>query len=225
MILATHRLVETRRGLVQHDELGFADQCAGDGDALLLPARELRRTPLAHGGAQSDELQGLVDARIDLGGVPRDVQEFERLRQRGFDGETSVQGLCRVLEDHLDTSALLRCMPRDREGFSVEAHLTLRGAGEPDDHAGQGRLAAAGFTHDADGLAGLDLQVDTANGWNRAGAVPVGLVDFVDVKQCQRVPPRAGSRMPGGGKRPRRGAGCRRTARRRARTGAGTDTR
>ena len=59
--------VEVAGRLVGEDQLGVADQGAGDGDALLLAARELARPVLGAVG-DADLVHHRVDARAALGG-------------------------------------------------------------------------------------------------------------------------------------------------------------
>jgi hypothetical protein len=63
--------VQVAGRLVGQQQLGAADQGAGDGHALLLPARELRRQ-VAHARGQAQVGQHLLDAPGPLaGGQPR----------------------------------------------------------------------------------------------------------------------------------------------------------
>ena len=57
--------VEVAGRLVGEDQLGLADQRAGDGDALLLATRQLGRAVLGAVG-DADLVEHLVDARLAL---------------------------------------------------------------------------------------------------------------------------------------------------------------
>ena len=79
--------VEIGERLVEHQDLRFEDQRAGDRDALLLPAGELRRKPLAQPG-ELDELQGARDPfpHLRFGDAPQpqaesDVVEHAEMRE------------------------------------------------------------------------------------------------------------------------------------------------
>jgi hypothetical protein len=66
--------------------------------------------------------------------------------------------------------------------LSGDGHLAAGRPVETGDEIEQGRLSAAGWSHDGDGLAGRDLQADTVQGWPAGTAVT--LRNIVEPYQC-----------------------------------------
>ena len=81
------RRVERREGLVQEDDLGADGERPGEGDPLLLPARELMRVAAAV-ARQPDQLEELVDTVAAIraaGKAEGDVASHAQVReQRAF---------------------------------------------------------------------------------------------------------------------------------------------
>src|SRR5699024_5795557 len=174
-------------GLVEEHQLGVHRECPGDGDALLLPAGELRGVVV---GAvrQAHPLQQLARGRLRRG--LRQAAHLDRgLHHVAERGEMREE--VEALEDHADAGALGgdllagELLPAAvRQGVGpVPLHLAVDedapGAGllELVDAAQQGGLAGAGGAHQHCHLAGV----------HREGAalqhveVAEGLVDLLDL--------------------------------------------
>ena len=107
------------------------------------------------GGRQPDLAQQLVHARHH-GGFRQQLLEADGFGDGRADPVTRVERGVGILEDHLDAMA----------GFSgiAETHLAASGGVQASDQAGQRGLAAARFTHQAEGLAPLDIKTNAFHG-------------------------------------------------------------
>ena len=159
--LRLDRHVERADRLIAHDEPRAHRERPRDAHPLPLPAGELVRIAASHIRAQPHPVQQLRYAITPLLGGARQAVDKERLRDRGPHRHARVERRIRVLEDHLHLSSQraqeplrhprdIRPVKRDRAG----ARLEQAQQGPP-----QRGLAAARFTHQAQGLSGEDLQV------------------------------------------------------------------
>ncbi|MNZ44195.1 hypothetical protein D3C78_618230 [compost metagenome] len=160
--------VQGAGGFVAQQDLRVGRQGAGDADALLLAARELRRVLFgvvrqAHAGQQPG------DALVDFG--PR-----QPARQRQRQGDIVGDGLggqqVEVLEDHPDLLAEAAQLVGVEGGnvFAVDDDLPARGLFQPVDQAQHGAFACAGMADQAEHLAVFDGQA----GWVQSGDFPTG---------------------------------------------------
>ena len=143
--LAAELQVERAERLVEEQHGGAVDECAGQGNALALAARELVR-PVVCPLGQPDQLERIGDALLDLvlrpllslepeGDVPRNVEMAEE----------------RVaLEDHVHVP-LVRRHVLDR--LALEPDVALGGHLEAREHAKRRRLAAPRRPEQAEELA------------------------------------------------------------------------
>ncbi|EMA68522.1 GDSL-like lipase/acylhydrolase domain-containing protein [Halorubrum distributum JCM 13916] len=196
--------VEVPRRLVREQHGGLVDQRAGDGDALLLPARELARLvvePVAEPEPREQVRRPVARVAGVERGRHRDVLDRGQRRQE-----------VEVLEDEPDR-LLARPRPlRDREvrhvGSVEEAPARGRVVEQPE-HVQQRRLPGAAGADDRDELAGPDREVDVVERDDRlAAAARVALVhpskrDAVVVARGGVRAARVGARLVSDGRRGR----------------------
>ena len=133
--LGAHLGVERAEGLVEQQHLGLNGQRPGQGHALALAARELRRVALAEVG-QAHQLEQLVDAGLDLGlGAVADLEPEGHVAPHGEVAERRV-----VLEAEPDAAAARR---RVGQVLALNADDAAVGRVEAGDDAQQRRLATA----------------------------------------------------------------------------------
>ena len=166
--------VKRARRLVGQEHLRIGRERPRDADALLLPARELRRVLLRLVG-ESDEREERLDLRADL--------RLVRAGKAQGEGDVVVDGRRRqqveVLEDHADALALFAKLRLTERGqiLAVNDDLALRRPLQHVDAANQGRLARARKADDAIDLAALDFEVDA---FERRDLARRALVAFLD---------------------------------------------
>ena len=166
--------VHRDRRLVEHQQVGVADQRAGEAHALGLAAGELLGA-LRRGALQPGQLQHLVDAQ-------RPRVERGHHRHQLAHGEVAQQAA--GLQHRADAAG------RDRVGrrAAEERHRPGVGLGEPEQHVDGGGLAGAVGAEQRDRLARRDRDVDAAH---RADG-PVGRAEGLD--QPLEVDPGLGRR-------------------------------
>ena len=144
--------VERPEGLVEEEHVGAVDEGPGEGDPLLLAARQLVRLALLVAG-QVDELERLAAPAGDLGLL--DPLALEAEGDVVADVEVGEQGV--VLEDHVDRPLVGRVV-----GHVAAAQLdpAARRQLETADHPQGRRLAAARRSEEREEFAGLDVEVD-----------------------------------------------------------------
>jgi hypothetical protein len=166
--LAAQQRVDGVPGLVEEDELGLGRQRAGERDALLLSAAELRGVAAGQ-VAEADEVERLAGA---LGATrPReseaDVAEHVEVREQRV-----------VLEDHADAAALRRDEGlRPGDGLPVDGDRARVGALEAGDQPQCRGLAAAAGPQERHELAPTHLErgaVDGLGGPERLGGTVHG---------------------------------------------------
>ncbi|GJC95043.1 hypothetical protein ColKHC_03869 [Colletotrichum higginsianum] len=172
--------IEGRRGLVQQQDLGVADEGAGDGDALLLAAGEQGALASDDGvealGHRHDEVVDVGLAAGELDGLVRDLAvgaEDDVLP----DGALVERGL---LADEGDEGAVLV----DVEGadlLAVDEDGAGEGVVEALEEGDGGGLAAAGGADEGDVLARADDEVEAA----QDGLLGAGRVAEVDVAELE----------------------------------------
>ena len=98
--------VEGADRLVADDEFGFDGEGPGDADPLALAAAELVGEAAGVGGIEPDQLEEFRDARGAVGGGHFRKMNLKRLREDGANAEPGVEGVVRVLKDHLNPFAV-----------------------------------------------------------------------------------------------------------------------
>ena len=169
------RRIEVTRRLVGEEDERIAGDGAGDGDALLLTAGELRRIVL-HAVAHAHALERIGDALLALGRRHAAVRE----RQLDVLVDREIADQVERLEDEADLAvadagALRRRELRDR--LAGERVLAVGRRVEQAEDREQRRLAAARRSFHRDVLARLDLDVDVLKG---VGLHLVGVEDLLD---------------------------------------------
>src|SRR3954469_25555239 len=147
-IEGAERLVPKEHGRVE-------DESARQGNALLLPARELGRpAPLV--ARKLDELKRLADALADLG--------FRPLRLLQPEGDVVVDVQVReervVLEHSVDVALVRRCVGNV---CAIQEDLTGSWLLEAGDHSQSGRLPAAGRPEEREELTTRDVEIDAVH--------------------------------------------------------------
>ena len=153
--LATQLEVEGAERLVEEQHVGPVDQRPGEGDPLLLAARQLVRLAAFVAG-QVDELERFTDPARGL--VLGDALALQAERDVVADVEVGEERV--VLEDHVDRALV------GRIGGHVATTQQDRPAGrelEAADHPQRGRLAAARRTEQREEFAGGDLERDAVD--------------------------------------------------------------
>ena len=178
--LARHEGIEVAGGLVGEDQRRVAGNGAGDGDALLLAAGELRGHVL-HAGGEPDQLQGLGDALVALRRLHAPIA------QRDIDIVVDVEVGYEVeaLEDEADLLVAHARARIVREAGHVLAVELVSAGVEGLEEAGdveEGRLAGAGRPAHGDELAGFHLQREVAQ---RVRLDEVGAIDLTDILHLQ----------------------------------------
>ena len=179
--------VEGGHGLVAHDQAGLEGERPGDADALALATGELVRVALGHAGVERHLVQQLGHAGAGGGAAAADAVHQQRFGDDLAHGHARVERAVRVLEDDLDGAAqgAERAAVHGSEASAADADLAGGGGLERQQQAADGALAAAGFAHEAEGLARGDGEADILDGADRgtAGADGEMLGEAVDCEQ------------------------------------------
>jgi hypothetical protein len=142
--------VEIGKGLVEQDGLWSRCQGAGQGDALLLAARQHRRRPVAE-LVQTHQRQCLVDARAVTLGLGESVGDVVRHRH--------VREQRPILEDHADVTVLRSHVHTvATDGDAIDQDAPTVDALESGDGSQQGGLAAATGAEQGHGLVLGDIE-------------------------------------------------------------------
>src|SRR3990172_8438040 len=167
--------VEVPRGLVGEEKGGLGDESAGDGDALLLSARELARLVI-HAIGEADPLERRFRERPAVETPSRAVVEERKLHV--LDGRRPPEEV-ESLEDETDllipdVGELVLAELVDL--LAVEEVRAARGIVEAAEDIHQRRLPRARGAHDGDHLAACNLEVDPGERHHlvSAGAVDLG---------------------------------------------------
>src|ERR687896_547653 len=155
--------VEASEGLVHQQQRRLERQGASDGDALLHPARELVREPVA-GVPQARELQVLARGPGRLTAAP----------------PVHAQRVCDVAEDGPPGEELVELLEDDRtiragreRGSPGHADHAADGLQEPGDGLQERGLSASRRADDDDALARVDVEADVLDGKGEATLRPV----------------------------------------------------
>ena len=144
--------VQIRERFVEQIDAGIAHQGAPDGDALTLPARELRRlaTEIVF---QVQQTRGEIDAALDL--ILGHAGDAQTERQVAFDVHRRIERV--GLEDHADR-AVLGVSPR--YVLVADRDTAVADVDQAGDAVQQGRLAAAGGAEQDQKLAVMDIEIE-----------------------------------------------------------------
>ncbi len=170
--------VERAGGLVAEQDAWLGGQCAGDADALLLAAGELRRI-VARMVLEADALEQRGDPGINLA-----TRQLAGQAQRH--GDVVGHGLghqqVEVLEDHPDALAEAPQAVGIQRGdvLAIDPDAPARGFLQAVDQAQQGALAGAGVTDQAEYFTGLDAQVGRPQRRYFAAGNPIGFMDLLE---------------------------------------------
>src|SRR6266513_199703 len=157
--------VQRRDRLVGDDELGIDGEGAGDADALPLAAAELVRVPVGVVRGEADDLEELLHPP-DLFFAAGEPVDLQRLADDVPDGHPRVERGIGVLEDdlHVPAQPAQLFLAELEDVPSLEERLPGRRLLEPQDHPARRRLAAAGLSHEPEGLALADEKADVVDG-------------------------------------------------------------
>ena len=162
--LRVDRDVERRYRLVADDELRLDRERAGDGDPLALAAGKFVGIATGEARLESDQAQQFVDALTAACGRPQIVQR-QWLGQDLADGHARVERRIGVLEDDLGIAAegaqLLRI--QCAQVAALEADPAGIRLDQPQHQPAHRRFAAAGFTDQRQGPAGIDAEADAVD--------------------------------------------------------------
>ena len=162
--------VQCEDRLVEQHELRVDRQRTRDGDALALAAGELRGETVHLVGVQFHQTHEFANAFANL--LLGVVLDLHRLGQDVVDRQTRVERAHRVLEDVLHGRTQLAALLARHLVFELGAeHLNLAVLRllERHDLHERGGLAGAGLAHDAEGLAGVQVEVHAAHRVHGAG--------------------------------------------------------
>ena len=191
--LPANRNIQRRNGFVGNDHFWIQCQRASNADALALTAGKLMRVTVDVLGVEAHDVEELAHGLHALL-FGAHVVDRHGLRDDLADGHARVQARIWILEDELHVAAHLLelLMAHLRDVFALEIHLARGGVGQPHDGAARRGLTAAGFTHEAEGLARMDLERNIVYCGNNALGEPTGeharlrrelLAQVLDLKQ------------------------------------------
>ena len=160
--------VESGGGFVADDDFRLEDEGARDSDTLALAAGHVVRIAFSEVFGEVDQAEHFLRFGFDVL-LSDHAEVFKRFTDDFLDALLGIESGRGVLEDHLDGFSVLA------EGFAFEIGDVLAvendfsaGHGvEAGQHLGEGGLAGAGFTDDADGFAFMDGDIDVVSGGER----------------------------------------------------------
>jgi hypothetical protein len=165
--LSSHRGVETGHGLVSHDQLRIEDKCAGDHHPLTLATGQLMRieheealgwSEPGAGERPGDELLLRLAVGSDM-----DPMDPKSLRNDLVDRLTGVERAGRVLEHHLDASAIALKVAPERLPF--EEDLALSRTDQPHHGPRDRGLPTSGLAGEGEHLTSVDRQIHAVDGF------------------------------------------------------------
>ena len=168
--------VERARRLVGEDDAGGADEGTRDGDALLLPARQLRR-PMAPAVVEADAPERFADrgAREPPASEPRGEDDVLLRGERGEQVERLEHEA-----DALPPQPGERSLAEAVEVGLLEADATLGGPVEPGRELKQRRLPGARGPHHGGERAAVEGQRDAVERADMPVAAPEDADDVVE---------------------------------------------
>src|SRR5689334_21645719 len=150
--LAARLWIEPRRRLVEEEQIRVADDRAGDGQSLLLPAGQLTN-PAVTLLVELDESNDVVD---------RSARRIEAAKQSHRFGDRQLLRELRFLQ--LDAEALAKLAVVARPAPAEHDDITLVGGVEALADLDRRRLAGAVRPEQAETFAGRDLEVQSIDG-------------------------------------------------------------
>ena len=152
--------------LVADEQTGLQDRGAGDADTLALSAGELVRVAARELGGESHAAQHRGELRGARGAIEIRGVHPRRLAHDLADRHARIEASQRVLEDDLQIASqrAQHTLGQIRERLPHPHDATGGGAQQLQRGAHEGRLAAAGFAHHPERLAGAQLQTHRAHG-------------------------------------------------------------
>ena len=158
--LPPYERVEATEGLVHEQHVGIGRQCPGEADTLLHPPAHLPGVVVLP-TLQPHDSDGLQRSLVP--GLLVHPPHFQAVHHVLYD--VAVREKAVVLEDHGDLAAaelhqLLRSICADV--LAIETDPPRSGLREPDEAAHQGRLAAAGQSHDDEDLSRVHAERDVS---------------------------------------------------------------
>ena len=152
-----------------NDDFRIHRQCAGDTDALALPAGEFMRIAYGHRGIQIDALQQFPNPAFSF--LPgTDLMDQQRFHDGKAHCKAGVQSRIGILEYILDiTPQLLQLRAGYLRKFLPVKHNTARTRGfKPDQRTADSGLSATGLTHQAKGFTGIQVETHLLHGMDAA---------------------------------------------------------
>ena len=185
--LRTNRDVKSAGGLVGNDRVGLQGKSTGDCNALALTAGKLPGKRAQHGVGQTDHLDQLLHASLALL-LRADLVNVHGVHKLVMNGHARVKRRRRVLEDNGDDAADGLALIGGTLGHvdALEVHVAGSRCLQAAHDVRRRGLAAAGFAHDADGLAGHELQREPVDGMHLVrmqDGTGTGLENNVDIVQ------------------------------------------
>ena len=163
--------VEGADRLVANDEFRFDGEGAGDADALALAAAKLVRETAGVGGVEADQLEKFGHAGRAVGrGYFREM-DLQRLRKDGANAKAGIEGVIRVLKDHLDLFAVGAETGAVKGGDLLAVVGGGAGGGvlQTDEDPAEGGLAGTAFADEAEGGALVDFKGDVVECLDHTG--------------------------------------------------------
>ena len=139
--------VQSADGFVADNEFRFNGESAGNADPLALSPAKLVGKASGMSGVESDESQEFRYPFRSVGRGHLGEVNFERLGEDGADPETGIQGVVRILKNHLNLFAI-RAKRRARKGadlFSLVGNGTGGGVDESDDDSSECGFSRSAF--------------------------------------------------------------------------------
>ena len=161
---------ERGRGLVEHDDLGVAEERARDRHGLALAAREAGDRD-AHRGDAGRQLPEQAPALLLHRHLVEGARVVELAAEEEVGDDVEVVAERQVLEDGRDAEVLGLGRAVDGRGLAVELHGALVGRVDARDGLDERRLAGAVVADQGDDLVRADVEVDAAEGLHGAEAL------------------------------------------------------
>ena len=150
--------VQGRDRLVADDELRVQGEGTGDADALALAAGELVGIAGGMLAVEAHAVHQLQDPLLALGLVPVHLMDVQRFADDIGDGHAGVQRGIGILEDHGGLPAEFTDIRFRADRLSLKADFAAGRFIQVQERAADRGLAAAGFPHQAKGLAAADAE-------------------------------------------------------------------
>ncbi|MPM69170.1 hypothetical protein SDC9_116114 [bioreactor metagenome] len=160
--LGLNGYVQGGDGLVADDELGVYGQGAGDAHPLALAPGKFMGIAVGVLSVEPNEIKQLHDAVPALLGILRQMVDIDGLAHDIAHRHAGVQAGVGILEHDLHLPPVRKHVHMG-DVFPVVKNLAAGGFVEAQQGAARGGLAAAGFSHEAQGLALIDIEGHVVN--------------------------------------------------------------